>query len=138
VNTGLEQSRVVVFSYGLPDSEYDEGGKRADRHSDWDYGPGQRYDLAEALTGVTMKMGDYQVRGYELGYQYYTQDGDPPGGTKTGPKHYHLMLTNITEIGRDGSSSLPSISFTYGQEGHLTSFMNGYGGVVTYESMSLS
>lgn len=90
------------------------------------------------LSGIDVKVSDRLVRRYGLTYSY----GDP-GGLKQkdeGAFGGHSLLTDITQYGTNGTSSLPAYHFTYAGSGpqiYLQRADNGYSGAVefTYEDV---
>ncbi len=71
------------------------------------------------------------IRKYTFSYetnpalQIFPNSAWPAGGRT-------LTLASVQEWGLDGTSSLPAVSFTYGDGMHLTRAENGYGGRVEY------
>ncbi len=132
---GLPATRMISFTY-TQTNKVDALGRRIDYAFEKDRGPGRVYGNEKALENIQMwvdKNGDGNfelVRQYDLGYRYYTQNGETP--SSSGPEKYHLMLASITE--RDSSGlALPATTFTYKETGHLSSINNGYGGIIQFD-----
>ena len=68
-----------------------------------------------------------EVRRWDLGYDYLTT-------THTGHRAYRnrLLLTSITPRDVGGATALPVTTYSYDDDGRLTTVINGYGDSVTY------
>jgi YD repeat-containing protein len=83
----------------------------------------------DRLDSVEIRVGTSLVRRYSFSYDY-SIDRDPGytwGGGATGD----LTLRSVTQIGTDGASALPSLTFGYSGP-HLGNVNNGIGGTVSY------
>ncbi|GAP16064.1 protein containg RHS repeat-associated core domain [Longilinea arvoryzae] len=84
--------------------------------------------IVEQYNGSTWVL----VRKYLLNYYTNTENSVFPGLTwSAGGKT--LTLKSITEVGTNGTSTLPETTFSYEDNMHLTSATNGYGGKVVYD-----
>jgi RHS repeat-associated protein len=90
----------------------------------------QAFFERERLDAIEVRVGASLVRKYALTYDY-SVDRDAAytwGGGATGD----LTLRFVTLYGTDGSSALPSLSFSYYGDGPLATATSGTGGTVTY------